>query len=83
VVYNLGNNSGYSVREVIETVKKVSGSDFTVVEADRRPGDAPILTSDASKAKSELGWEPQYPELEQIVATAWKWHNEHPDGYPD
>jgi UDP-glucose 4-epimerase len=83
LVYNLGNNTGYSVREVIETVKKVSGNDLRVVEADRRPGDAPVLTSDASKAKSELGWEPQYPELEQIVATAWKWHNEHPDGYPD
>ncbi|MHC4061032.1 MAG: UDP-glucose 4-epimerase GalE [Planctomycetota bacterium] len=83
LVYNLGNNSGYSVREVIETVKKVSGNDFRVVEADRRPGDAPVLTSDASKARSELGWEPQYPELEQIVATAWKWHSEHPDGYAD
>jgi UDP-glucose 4-epimerase len=83
LVYNLGNNTGYSVREVIETVKKVSGKDFRVVEADRRPGDAPVLTSDASKAKIELGWEPQYPQLEQIVATAWKWHSEHPDGYPD
>ena len=83
LVYNLGNNSGYSVREVIETVKKVSGRDFNVVETDRRPGDAPILTSDATRAKDKLGWTPRLPKLEEIVATAWKWHNEHPEGYPD
>ena len=83
LVYNLGNGEGYSVKEVIETVKKVSGQDFKVVEADRRPGDPPILTSDATKARTELGWKPQFPELEKIIATAWQWHNEHPDGYPD
>jgi UDP-glucose 4-epimerase len=83
LIYNLGNGEGYSVKEVIETVKRVSGKDFKVVEADRRPGDSPVLTSDATKAKAELGWKPQYPELEKIIATAWQWHNEHPDGYPD
>jgi len=83
VIYNLGNGKGYSVREVIDTVKEVSGKDFKVVEADRRPGDAPILTSDATKAKNELGWEPELPELEKIVSTAWKWHNKYPNGYPD
>ena len=83
VVYNLGNSRGYSVREVVETVKKVSGKDFKVVEAGRRPGDAPILTSDATKARNELGWRAEFGELEEIVSTAWKWHNEHPDGYPD
>lgn len=83
LVYNLGNGKGYSVKEVIETVKKVSGKDFKVVESERRPGDAPILTSDATKAKNELGWKIELPELEKIVATAWQWHNEHPDGYPD
>ncbi len=83
LIYNLGNSEGYSVREVIETVKKVSGKDFKVVAADRRPGDAPVLTSDATKAKNELGWKTKLPELEKIVATAWQWHNEHPDGYPD
>jgi UDP-glucose 4-epimerase len=82
-VYNLGNGQGYSVREVIETVKRVSGKDFKVVEADRRPGDPAILTSDATKAKRELGWTPEKPELETMVATAWKWHCDHPDGYPD
>jgi UDP-glucose 4-epimerase len=82
-IYNLGNNKGYSVREVIEAVKKISGKDFRVVAADRRPGDAPILTSDATKAKTELAWKPEIVELEEIVATAWQWHNQHPDGYPD
>ena len=83
LVYNLGNNKGYSVREVIETVKKVSGKDFEVTVGPRRPGDAPVLTADATRARAELGWKPELPELEKIVETAWKWHNEHPDGYPD
>ena len=81
LVYNLGNGNGYSVREVIETVKKVSGKDFTVTESERRPGDPPELTSDASKAVDELNWRPEFPDLEKIITTAWKWHNEHPDGY--
>jgi len=83
LLYNLGNGKGYSVREVIETVRKVSGKDFKVIEAQRRPGDAPVLTSDAAKAKNELGWRTEKPGLEEMVATAWQWHNEHPDGYPD
>ncbi len=82
-VYNLGNGQGYSVREVIETVRRVSGRDFTVVEADRRPGDPAVLTSDASKARRELGWTCQKPALETMVATAWQWHSEHPNGYSD
>jgi UDP-glucose 4-epimerase len=83
LVYNLGTEKGYSVKEVIETVKKVSGKNFSVVAADRRPGDAPILTCDATKAKNELGWKAEKPDLEEMVSTAWQWHNEHPDGYQD
>ena len=83
LIYNLGNNAGYSVREVIETVKKVSGRNFRVVEGDRRPGDTAVLTADATKAKTELGWKPAFAGLDEIVETAWKWHTEHPDGYPD
>lgn len=83
LIYNLGNGKGYSVRQVIETVKRVSGRDFAVVEADRRPGDPAVLTSDATRARDELGWQPLKPNLEQMVQTAWKWHSEHPDGYPD
>jgi len=81
LVFNLGNGKGYSVRQIIEAVKKVSGKDFTVLEAQRRPGDPPVLTADASKAFDRLGWKPQIPELEDIVAGAWKWHNEYPAGY--
>lgn len=83
LIYNLGNNKGYSVREVVQTVKRVSGRDFKVVQAERRAGDAPVLTCDHTRAKEQLAWEPEHPELEQIVATAWKWHSEHPNGYPD
>lgn len=83
LIYNLGNGKGYSVRQVIETAKKVSGKDFVVLEVERRPGDPPVLTADASRAQSQLGWEPDIPELEDIVASAWKWHNEHPAGYVD
>jgi len=83
LVYNLGNGTGYSVREVIETVKRVSGRDFKVTEAERRPGDAPVLTSDATKAINQLGWQTKFPELETIVSTAWAWHNNHPNGYED
>jgi UDP-glucose 4-epimerase len=83
LIYNLGNGRGYSVREVIETVKKVCGKDFEVVESGRRPGDAPVLTSDASKAIKELGWKTKFGDLKSIVKTAWQWHNEHPNGYED
>ncbi len=83
LIYNLGNGAGYSVRQVIQMVRKVSGRDFNVVEAARRPGDSPILTSDATKAKTELGWKTDKPDLEEMIATAWKWHSEHPDGYQD
>ncbi|MDD5327633.1 MAG: UDP-glucose 4-epimerase GalE [Phycisphaerae bacterium] len=83
LVYNLGNGNGYSVREVIETVKKVSGKKFKVIESQRRPGDPPILTSDASKAKNELLWKPKWAELGKIIDSAWQWHNKYPQGYPD
>ena len=83
LVYNLGNGTGYSVREVIDTVRKVSGRDFKVTETSRRAGDPAILTADATKAKTQLGWSPQLGELETIIETAWRWHNEHPQGYTD
>jgi len=83
LVYNLGNGRGYSVKEVIEAVRKVSGRDFRVVESARRAGDPPILTSDSTRAVAELGWKTKFSGLEEIILTAWKWHSEHPDGYPD
>ena len=83
LICNLGNEKGHSVREVIETVKKVSGKDFKVTQVSRRPGDPPRLTADATKAKRELGWEPKCRELDKIVETAWRWHSEHREGYDD
>jgi UDP-glucose 4-epimerase len=83
MIYNLGNGKGYSVREVIDTVKKVSGTDFKVVEAQRRLGDSPVLICDSTKAKNELGWQTKWTNLEKIVESAWKWHSKHPDGYKD
>jgi UDP-glucose 4-epimerase len=81
--FNLGNGSGFSVREVIEACRKISGRPIAVVEKDRRPGDPPRLVAAAQKAALELGWKPRYPHLDQIVQTAWDWHVKHPDGYPD
>jgi UDP-glucose 4-epimerase len=81
IVYNLGNGKGYTVRQVIETVKKVVGRDFRVVESPRRAGDPAVLTACADKAIRELGWKVKYPELEKIVESAWKWHSTHPKGY--
>jgi UDP-glucose 4-epimerase len=80
--YNLGNGDGYSVRQVIETCEKVTGSKIPAVEKPRRPGDPPRLVATADKAIRELGWKPQFPKLEDIIATAWRWHQKHPNGYP-
>lgn len=81
--YNLGNGDGYSVREVISMCEKVTGRAIPAVERPRRPGDPPRLVAAAAKAMGELGWKPRYPKLEDIVTTAWAWHKEHPNGYPD
>lgn len=81
--YNLGNGDGYSVRQVIETCERVTGKKIARVERPRRPGDPPRLVAAAHKAMQELGWRPEYPKIEDIVQTAWSWHNQHPDGYPD
>jgi UDP-glucose 4-epimerase len=81
--FNLGNGEGYSVREVIDTCQRVSGRPIKAVEKPRRAGDPPRLIAAAAKAKNELGWNPQYPKLEQIVASAWAWHSRNPDGYRD
>jgi UDP-glucose 4-epimerase len=79
--YNLGNGDGYSVREVIQMCEKVAGQRIKAVEKPRRPGDPPRLVASADKAKRELGWQPKFPKLEQIVSTAWEWHRKHPQGY--
>lgn len=80
-VYNLGNGSGYSVMEVIRMVEKITGMPVNAVPADRRPGDPAVLVASSQKIVSELGWKPNYPDLETIVQTAWNWHRTHPNGY--
>ncbi|PLX53136.1 MAG: UDP-glucose 4-epimerase GalE, partial [Desulfobacteraceae bacterium] len=73
-VYNLGNNQGHSVREVVELAKKVTGKKIPVLEAERRPGDPARLVASSEKIKTSLGWKPKYENLETIIKTAWVWH---------
>jgi UDP-glucose 4-epimerase len=79
--YNLGNGQGYSVREVVEVAREVTGRDVEVEIAPRRAGDPPVLVADATAARRDLGWTPATPELRDIVASAWSWHRAHPEGY--
>lgn len=78
---NLGMGRGYSVREVIDACRRVTGHKIPVVVGPRRAGDPPELIADANRARRELDWTPQYMDLEKIVATAWQWHRTHPNGY--
>jgi UDP-glucose 4-epimerase len=79
--YNLGSGQGYSVLEVIETCRQVTGHPIPAQTAPRRAGDLPRLVADSQRIKAELGWEPAYDDLNRIVETAWKWHQGHPAGY--
>ena len=80
-VFNLGNGVGYSVREVIETARKVTGHPIPAVEIPRRAGDPARLVASGEKAKAILGWKPEITELEDIIRSAWAWHSSHPNGY--
>jgi len=80
-VFNLGNGTGFSVREVIEAARAVTGREIRAIEEDRRPGDPPQLVAASQKIRDELGWAPEKPDLREIVADAWAWHQAHPDGY--
>ncbi|MCU0565614.1 MAG: UDP-glucose 4-epimerase GalE [Oculatellaceae cyanobacterium Prado106] len=73
-IFNLGNGSGFSVKEVIEAARKVTGREIPVVERDRRPGDPPALVGSATKAQETLGWKSQYADIEHILTHAWNWH---------
>lgn len=79
--YNLGSGQGYSVREVIDLCRSVTGAAIPEVVAPRRAGDPPRLVADASLVKRELGWEPRHDDLAAMVASAWAWRQRHPDGY--
>jgi len=81
--YNLGIGRGYSVKEVLDSAKRVTGLEIPVEYGMRRPGDPAVLFADAQKLRRELGWSPRYTEIDSIVATAWNWMKSHPDGYGD
>ena len=80
-IFNLGNGVGYSVREVIETARKVTGHPIPATETPRRAGDPARLVASSEKAKKILGWKPVHDSLEEIIASAWNWHKNHPNGY--
>lgn len=81
LIYNLGNGRGFSVREVIDGAQRVTRLTIPVVEAARRAGDPAVLVASSEKIRRELGWVPQYADLESIIATAWQWMQQHPAGY--
>ena len=80
-VYNLGNGCGFSVREVIAAAEKVTKRPVRREETARRPGDPAVLIAGSGKIRAELGWQPQYRDIERIIETAWQWHQNHPDGF--
>ncbi len=83
MTYNLGNGQGYSVRQVIDMARRVTGHELPAQEAPRRRGDGPVLVASAEKINDELGWVPRHPDLKDIIASAWEWHRTHPNGYGD
>ena len=82
-IYNLGNGKGFSVKEVIDVVRKVTGHPIEAVDSPRRPGDPAVLVASSEKIKRELGWVPKMNDLEKIVETAWNWHKNNINGYND
>jgi UDP-glucose 4-epimerase len=81
MTYNLGNGQGYSVRQVIDAARAVTGHAIPAEESPRRPGDSAVLVASAERINDELGWRPKYPALKDILASAWAWHQSHPQGY--
>ncbi len=79
--YNLGNGVGFSVKEVIETARAVTGQPIPVTVGPRRAGDPPVLVAGSEKIRRELGWQPRFPGLRTIIESAWRWHKAHPRGY--
>jgi UDP-glucose 4-epimerase len=80
-IYNLGSETGFSVRQVIDRAKAVTGVDFAVREAPRRAGDPAVLVASAARIRAELGWKPVYSDLDSIIRSAWQWHQTHPRGF--
>jgi len=81
--FNLGNGAGYSVREVIESARRITGHPIPAVVHPRRPGDPAILIAASARIQKELGWQPKHPDLDRIIESAWRWHLAHPNGYEE
>jgi UDP-glucose 4-epimerase len=81
LIYNLGNGQGFSVREVVEVARQVTGHAVPAIEMPRRAGDPAVLIASSEKIRRDLGWQPRFPDLKTIVESAWQWHRAHPDGY--
>ena len=82
-VYNMGNGAGFSVREVVEAARSVTGKNIDAVEAPRRTGDPPALVAASDRIRTDLGWKPEKPELEAMISDAWIWMQDHPRGYEE
>jgi UDP-glucose 4-epimerase len=83
LIYNLGTGQGFSVREVIEVARRVTGHPIPAVECPRRPGDPSTLVASSEKIQNELGWKPSHSDLEHIISSGWEWHRRHPNGFDD
>ena len=81
MTFNLGNGKGFSNKEIVETARSITGKNIPADTEPRRPGDPPVLIASSEQIVRELGWQPHYNALDQIIATAWEWHSRHPDGY--
>ena len=81
--YNLGNGQGFSVKEVVEMAQTITGRPIPQVVQGRRPGDPAILIASSDKIRRELGWTPRFQDLGEIIESAWRWHHNHPGGYPE
>ena len=81
LIYNLGNGQGFSVRQVVEVARQVTGHPIPAIESPRREGDPAVLIASSEKIRRDLGWQPKFPDLRTIVESAWQWHRTRPDGY--
>ena len=82
-IFNLGNGQGFSVKEMIEAAKEATGLDIKVEIGERRAGDPAQLIASSEKARKVLGWQPKFTDVKAVIGTAWKWHQQHPEGYQD
>jgi UDP-glucose 4-epimerase len=82
-IYNLGSGSGFSVKQIIDTCRNITEEEIPAEIAPRRAGDPAVLIASSDKAKRELGWKPEYPDIKSIIEHAWNWHKAHPNGFTE